>query len=181
MQFGRLDMKESILGSFQKLERSKEQILTFLNVQDVNDLERAKEGQWSMIQAIRHVQISEDSIVAYLQKKIQAGDKLPERNLKDQVRLRILFLAIFMRIKFKAPATLADPRISTLDELKKDWKVTRDKMKDFIDKYPDKLKKKAVFRHPAGMRLDILDTLHFLNVHLSHHIHQVGRIKRSLS
>ena len=44
MQFGLLDMKESILASFQKLERSKEQILTFLNVQDVNDLERSIKG-----------------------------------------------------------------------------------------------------------------------------------------
>ncbi|MCP4459326.1 MAG: hypothetical protein GY816_15095, partial [Cytophagales bacterium] len=147
-------MKESILESFEKLKGSKKEIMMFLEAQHPKDLEISNEGGWCMIQAMRHIQFAEDSIVTYLSKKMQAGDDLPERTFRDRISLAILFLVFFLRFKFKAPKTARNPLITSLDELEKDWDLTRNRLKSFISQYPDKWYYKAIYRHPAGMRLN---------------------------
>jgi len=154
--------------------------LNLLQSQEPSDLTKSIGESWSMIQAVRHVQFVEKSIISYMKKKIQAGDSLPNRTLKGRLMLLGLFLVFFMRVKFKVPASVASPKISSLEELASDWENSRKNMKEFLDEFPDKWKTKALYKHPAGMRLDISETISFLNVHLRHHIHQVHRIKKSL-
>lgn len=173
-------MKNSMMRNFQKMERSKQKILIFLRTQESNDLGRSTEGNWSMIQAMRHIQRSEELIVAYLEIKMQAGEDMPEGTLKGRIALRFMFFAFFLRLKFKAPKNLPDPEITLLGELETDWSLSRDRMKNFIVDFPTKWKKKAIYKHPAGMRINLSDTIRFLNVHLRHHIHQVHRIKKNL-
>ena len=173
-------MKDSIMKIFEKLEQSKQEILTFLRTQDSNDLKRSAEGSWSMIQAMRHIQKTEESIMAYLTKKMQAGEGMRDRTIKGRIALRFMFFAFFLRLKFKAPKSLPDPEITPLEELETDWNLSREQMKNFIRDFPEKWKIKAIYKHPAGMRINLSDTIRFLNVHLRHHIHQVHRIKKSL-
>lgn len=169
-----------MLIKIKKLENAKDEILNFLQCQGPTDLNKSIGESWSMIQAVRHIQFVEESIIAYMKKKIQAGDNLPYRSLKGRLMLFVLFIVFFLRIKFKAPASVANPKISSLEELEVDWKNSRENMKEFLDDFPAKWETKAVYKHPAGMRINLSDTLRFLNVHLRHHIHQVHRIKKSL-
>jgi len=173
-------MKDSTWRGFQKLERNKEKILIFLRTRNADELKNSADGSWSMIQAMRHIQMSEDSIVKYLEKKMKAGDEMPIGTVKGRIYLRIMFLAFFLRFKFKAPKSLPDPSITSLEELEADWNRSRERMKEFIIDFPAKWESKAIYKHPAGMRVNLADTIRFLSVHLRHHIHQVHRIKRSL-
>ncbi len=170
----------ALLAEFSKLEENKKEILNFLNAQDPSDLTRSEEGSWCMIQAIRHIQISEDSILTYLEKKIQQGDEMPERTFIGRISLVIFFFAFSLKFKFKAPEAVRNPPITSLDELANDWELTREKIKSFITTYPEKWEQKAIYRHPVGFRITLTNTIKFLNVHLRHHIHQINRIKSSL-
>lgn len=173
-------MNDSIIGNFEKLEEQKVKILFFLASQDSARLEMIKAGSWSMIQTVRHVQMSEESIISYMEKKINAGDDMIEESMKDRFLLSLLSLVFFLRIKFKAPDIIANPPITSLEKLESDWNVTRERMRAFITKYPIKWQKKAVYRHPIGFRASLKGALKFFNIHQKNHINQVYRINKSL-
>jgi hypothetical protein len=136
---------------------------------------------WAMIQALRHIQVSESTSVAYLNKKKLAGDALKESGLKSSIALSLINVAFKSGLKFKAPAVLKDPQITSLEELIEDWEQTREQIRLFLEEYPEKWESKAVYRHPFAGMLNVNDTIRFFNIHQNHHIRQVHRIAKHLT
>jgi len=176
-----MSKKTRLENSFDKLEKKKEKALNILKNMPEDQIKIRPAGDsWSAIQALRHIQLSEDASLRYMQKKILAGDDLPRVEGKARRNLFFLFVVFALNIKFKAPSVLADPEITSLASLEEDWNETRKKMKEYVDSFPEKWLSRGVNKHPRVGMLTLLDAIRFFNVHLNHHIRQVNRIRRQL-
>ena len=173
-------MNQSILRQFEVLETNKADILQFLREQSEDDLTKKLPEKWTMIQAMRHVQMSENGSLQYMKKKIQAGDDLPTRGLIPRFYLLLLLFVFKIGLKFKAPEVIANPKQTRLNELENDWNQSRNEMKEFLDQFPGKWENRAIYRHPFVGRLNLYDAMRFFNSHLNHHTRQVYRIKKQL-
>lgn len=176
-----MSTKIRLQNSFEKLDKKKEKALNILKNMPEDQIKiRPTEGSWSAIQALRHIQLSEEASLRYMQKKVLAGDDLPQAEGKARRNLFFLFVVFALNIKFKAPSVLPDPEITSLESLEKDWNETRRNMKEYVDTFPEKWLSRAVYKHPRVGMLTLLDAIRFFNVHLNHHIQQVNRIRRRL-
>jgi hypothetical protein len=63
----------------------------------------------------------------------------------------------------------------SLDEVRARWDEVRERWRERLESYPDALQRKAIFRHPFAGRLNMRQTLRFLDDHLLHHTRQVER------
>jgi hypothetical protein len=137
-------------------------------------------NSWSVIQALRHVQMAESASLAYITKKSLGGAQLANSTFYPRVLLVLTDLTFRSGVKIKAPKALENPPISTLEELASDWAQTRDAMRLFIEKFPDEWERKAVYKHPFIGMLSLAGAIQFFNVHQNQHIRQVYRIMRSI-
>ena len=170
----------SIVQGWDKLEDKKKNILSKLQTKSEDELKKSLPGEWSMIQAMRHVYLSEFFTLQYMTKKSKAGDDMKKRPFMPRLSLRALYAVFYVRLKFKAPEVIANPPLTSLAELESDWKESRIRLKKFLDEYPEGWKDKAVYKHPFLGMLNIEDAVNFLNAHLQHHIRQVNRIERQI-
>ena len=143
-------------------------------------IRKSPEKGWSMMQAMRHIQIAEAASIGYINKKKLAGESLKRSSLGPKAMLIIVDLAFRSGLKFKAPFVLRNPIDSSLEELKNDWDKTREELNSIISEYPDEWESKAVYRHPTAGMLNITDAVRFFNVHQNQHSRQVRRIAKHL-
>lgn len=165
-------MTESILKHFQELEGRKSDALAFLRSKSKEEIAKSMDGGWSLVQVLRHVQMSKEGSLTYM---------LKNRPLLPRLNLRILFLVYFLRLKFKAPDPIANPPTTSLEELENDWAKTRGRLKEFLEKYPEKWTNKGVYRHPFIGMLNVIDGLKFFNAHIKNHAHQPQRVDKMIS
>ncbi len=173
-------MTDSLRRDFEKLEKEKAQVLTYLRSQSRDRIVLQPPGGWCMVQAMRHIQMSEDLSLQYMQKKSKADDEMLERQWKPRVWLQVLYLVFALGLKFKMPRMLTGPEITSLEDLESDWNETREKIKIFLEDYPERWNNKAVYKHPFVGMLNLQDTVRFFSSHLRHHIIQVKRIDKAL-
>ena len=162
------------------LSKNREDLFQFLEGMTEDEIRKMPEKGWSMMQALRHIQVSEAASVGYINKKKQAGESLRPSRFRPKAMLTIIDLAFRSGLKFKAPSVLSSPEDSCLDELKKDWNNTREELIRLIAEYPDEWESKAVYRHPVAGMLNITDAVRFFNVHQNQHSRQVRRIAKHL-
>jgi hypothetical protein len=176
-----LKASHPIWKQLETLIENREIVIDYLkNVPEQKYQELPPKG-WCMIQVLRHLQVSESTSVAYLNKKKLGGDSLKESGIKSSISLSMINIAFKSGLKFKAPAVLKDPIITSLDELLPDWDATREEIRMFLEEYPEKWESKAVYRHPFAGMLNITDAIRFFNIHQNHHIRQVHRIAKHLT
>lgn len=173
-------MNDSIMRDFERLEKIKTDTLAYLRSQPEERIAKCPPHGWCMTQAMRHIQMSEDLSLQYMMKKSKAGDEMLPRPLRPRLLLQVLYFVFAIGLKYKMPKVLTGPEITTLDELEKDWSETREKIKAFIQEYPEKWSKKAVYKHPFVGMLNLSDTIRFFESHLKHHIIQIKRIDKML-
>lgn len=174
-------MNQGISQEIRKLEEQKRSVLEFLKEQSEENLTKSEEGKWSMIQAMRHIQMAEEGSLNYMMKKSLAGDDLKKRPLKARIFLRLLKTIYLMGVRFKAPKVIANPPVTSLQKLEDDWSASRRKMITFVEEYPSKWVNKGVYRHPFVGLLNLEDGLKFFNIHLAHHRKQLVRIHEQVT
>lgn len=174
-------MNQGISEQIRKLEEQKQEVLDFLREQSEEDLAKSEEGKWSMIQAMRHIQMAEEGSMNYMMKKSLAGDDMKKRPLKARVFLRLLKTVYMLGVRFKAPKAIGSPPATSLQKLENDWTSSRGKMISFAESYPEKLLNKGVYRHPFVGLLSLEDGFRFFNIHLEHHRKQVTRIHEAVT
>ncbi|WP_421875884.1 DinB family protein [Marinoscillum sp.] len=136
---------------------------------------------WSLAQVLDHVIFSEASALSYCQKKLKAGDQMPDATFFNTLKIRLYFWALHSRLRFKAPKLISNPANDrSIADTMTYWDQTRDEYERFLEDYPSQYLGKAVFRHPLAGRIKLAEMLHFLNTHLIHHRYQVDRIKREM-
>ncbi len=133
-------------------------------------------GKWSVAQILAHINISINITTAYLLKKIQYPEKIPDTTFSTGLRSVLLNAALRSDIKFKAPKGVnIVPETNSLENIAFEWEKQKKLLFELLDTFPPHLLKKAVFRHPIAGRITINQTLEFLNLHLLHHKRQIDR------
>ena len=165
---------------FQLLEKNRVEIVNHLSQLPDELIHQSRPNEWSMMQAVKHVQLAEAGSISYMHKKILAGDEMKKATLMPSLLLTVMDGAFRSGLKFKAPAAIQNPPVTALSELKTDWQTTRESLKQFIESYPEKWAKKAVYKHPFVGMLNLQEALRFFYIHQSQHIRQVYRIERAL-
>lgn len=140
-----------------------------------------EKGKWSAVQVGMHLYTAELNGLKYMQKKIQAADKLAPSGIMGKLRTLLLRLALRINIKYKAPEIVSNPsnRI-TPKELKEKWTALRMELVSFLNEIPEKYHDKAIFKHPMAGKINLFQALDFMGDHMQRHLKQVNRIKNSL-
>ncbi len=175
-------MHHSLEEHFAQMEQNKQLIWQMLDGIDETQFHLKKNDRtWSLAQVLDHVIYSEESALNYCEKKMQAGDQMPDRSFFNSLKIKIYFWALLTKLRFKAPKPISNPSNDrSLQRTKAYWDQTRDAYVRFLEDYPAKYLGKAVFKHPLAGRIKLDEMLRFLNTHLIHHQFQITRISDDL-
>ncbi|WP_462247784.1 DinB family protein [Ekhidna sp.] len=172
-------MKKSINEKLKKLNAETEKIYASLDGISDEKLKDPSYG-WSLIQVLSHLNDAETASLKYMQKKVQAGDKMANSGPMNAFRMWICNGTLKSSLKWKAPSYIAKPPSYEYDEIKTKWGKTRDSIQQFVDDYPDQWLNKLVYKHPIGGRQNLERAVESFVYHQIHHIHQIKRIKKQL-
>lgn len=145
---------------------------------------RPRPGAWSALQVCRHLIETEALSLAYVRKRMQKPDDLPNAGWKTLRARLILWFYLNTPLKFKAPAVVADeklPERSTLSETHALWLQVRNEWREFLEQLPEGLLVKATYRHPIVGRLSWSGVIAFFGVHFTRHRRQICRTLRAVN
>lgn len=172
-------MKEAIHKKLNRLNADTDAIYTLLEEIPEEKLQDKSYG-WSIVQVLAHLNEAESASLLYMQKKSQAGDKMKNAGPGNALRMWATNQALKSSLKWRAPSYISNPPSYSLSEIKTKWTETRNKIKQFVDAYPDKWMGKLVYKHPMGGRQNLERAVESFVYHQIHHVHQINRIKKQL-
>ena len=166
-------MIPSIEKRIDKLDDSLNELLGAMDARPENQNNKP-EGAWSPLQVLYHLYISETGTARYLNKKILAED-VPTSGIKSAIATRLLQRALRNnKKKYRAPKGVGDvPDEPNFDKLKSDYFKARKELRDVLGRFDEKMSKKAYFKHPRAGRMNIHQTLSFLEDHFERHKNQI--------
>ena len=134
---------------------------------------RPANHKWSILQILFHLNSSESNSVKYIVKKSQGGSSIPKSTFLSSIKSSVLSAALRF-LKWKKPAVLPDPpeNLST-NEVINAWNETRMQLKQLLEKLPDDMLERNIFRHPAAGRMNMIHALKFMQDHFDHHLKQI--------
>jgi len=155
---------------FDKLEKSKAEVLAFSREASVEQLNFRPDGKWSVLQHIHHVILAENAIVAYMRKKKPHLTNQDKTGISAKLKLQSVKVALNVGYKAKAPSITADlPETSVLEAEEKFWEAGRADLKSLLDEMPESTMELGIFKHPVAGRLNGYQALDFMLFHLEHH------------
>ncbi|GAB2478040.1 hypothetical protein GCM10011375_19190 [Hymenobacter qilianensis] len=170
---------------FEQLERATNQLLAQVELLGERASTSPGPGQWSAVQVVHHLLVSETGINQYIDKKLAQTEDLEEAGVGGFLRstlLRVLLRLPFLR--FAAPSKLkglTPDEVPPLPMLRAEWESVRRKLERTLNEYPSKLLNRAIFKHPRSGMLTIYQTLDFMVDHVLHHQRQVSRIAQAVA
>jgi len=174
-----VNTREQIKLTYAKVFQAKEEMLNRLIDLDTEQLAfKPDENAWSVVMVVDHIVKSEEAVVSYLNKKLQAPDKLKSNNFIAKSKAKLLHNRLRSNSKYKVPeiSSINPAPDANLLECKERWGATRKSFQDILKNQSDEILMKQVFRHPVAGRMNILDTMQFMYEHIYHHLKQIGRI-----
>lgn len=172
--------KEKLMLRFSKVEALKVQYLLYASpyIETINK-KYGGEDQWTAGQILFHLYASESGTLAYMKKKVNA-EALQKGNLISWFKTNLLYLALQLPLKYKAPKAVAKvPEEIDFERLKRKWSLVREEMNDFLLSLNEQTIAMQIFKHPVAGRMNAIQALTFLEHHLQHHLKQflaqVGR------
>jgi uncharacterized damage-inducible protein DinB len=153
-------MNKSLLTYFAQLEQQKDNLLNELSSLSIEKLNSAPAGKWSIAQIVAHLITAERLSIQYMQKLI------------------VLIISQRLPLRFKAPklAKESTPTLSTLPELTAQWDSVRADLKQLLEKIPDHLVKRKIYKHVFAGKLNSRQALIFFREHFIHHLPQIQRL-----
>ena len=174
-------MKQILKDKLDRLDKERVEMYRFVEHLSEEDLHNTAYG-WSVIQVFSHLNDAETGSIAYMTKKMQAGDKMQNFSTVNKLRMSLSKALLQSRLKWKAPKYISNPEGNyTFSEMKAKWDETRKKTKSYVSEYPEEFVNKAVFKHPFAGRLDLANAIDSITYHQRHHMHQLKRIKKEIS
>ncbi|MCH2199185.1 MAG: DinB family protein [Flavobacteriales bacterium] len=175
-------MKEQIKQRWIGMEKQKEIFLSTIENWTDKQLYWSPVGEWNAIQIADHLITSEYGTVSYMQKKTQApSSEIPVAGTESKKESEVLNDALISDKKWKAPAVLPDPKDNmSPQEMKSKWIHIRSKLDSFLNNLDEAYYDKQVFKHPFAGRMNLEQTLGFLEHHIEHHVHQLNRLKERM-
>lgn len=175
-------MTNETASLFHALEQAKNHALEYFQTLDENQMRKAPEGEWNMLQVIEHILFSETGTLGYMKKKTSGGfDALQSVSDAEIAAGNALVDRLKSAERYKAPAILPQPEGQvSLAQLKHTWDALRLEMSAFIHAFPEEHLDKLVFKQPAAGMLTLHDALRFLTQHIEHHYAQLERLKKQI-
>ena len=172
-------MKKVINEKLKRLNTDTEQIYKSLNTIAKEKLSDPSYG-WSLLQVLSHLNAAESVSLQYMQKKMQAGDKMENSGPFNSLRMWLCNGVLQSSLKWKAPSYISQPPEYEYDEIKSKWAETRKAIQEFVDEYPEQWLNKLVYKHPIGGRQNLDRAVESFIYHQIHHMHQINRIRKQL-
>jgi len=167
---------------FKAIEAERKQI--FENLKVVPDgllMQAPGANRWSAVQALQHLVVAERGTNLYLEKKILGKDQVKKSGIGNALRLLIGRLAFIVPLKLKAPKVVANPPANfTLADTEQQWEKVRNDFYSLIKDLKEEDLKKELFKHPVMGRLDIYQTIDFIQIHMNRHAEQAYRTLEEL-
>lgn len=171
-------MIQQHIEAFNKLKINYTNLLELVSTLPVNQLNKNPEAdKWSCGQIMEHLQMSFGFTILYLHKKIAQPELIPVAGFKSTLRYWLIKLVLISPIKVKAPKGVDNvPANTTIEHIAHGVNKNLQALGEFINKYPVELNQKAIFKHPLAGRINLYQTIQFLNDHLMHHDRQIRQI-----
>lgn len=137
-------------------------------------------GQWSVLQVMQHLLLSEHLSEKYVRKKLSFGADIPDVDFSASWRMFLLrWINALPYFKFKAPKGVNDealPEISNLEDVMRAWRANRQSLRELLESLPPDYARKALYKHPSAGKLSLAQMLSFFGVHFRRHQRQIQRI-----
>lgn len=171
-------MNNELRGAWQLMEDARLNYLALLHAWTDERLAQQPNGGWNALQVTEHLIASEYGTLQYLMKKTQASaHELEPSDEQTAEASRKLNLALKSDLKWEAPNVLAPPSGQhSLPSLISRWEELRSAWFSLLSTLDEAYIHRQVFRHPIAGRLDLVQTLAFVENHIHHHVHQIRRI-----
>ncbi|WP_192821174.1 DinB family protein [Rufibacter sp. LB8] len=135
------------------------------------------EGQWSAAQLYYHLWKVENTVLQAIEANLASGRTHKPVSFNTRYRSFLLNLALALPFKFKVPKMIGDmpPNVSVA-EVEEKWQATSQQWQQFLEKFPEHLQQKEIFKHPRAGLLTMNQTLQFLLEHAAHHKLQMQKL-----
>lgn len=171
-------MSTKLQKFYNQLENQKDELLTSLSELSIEKLNSAPAGKWSIAQIVAHLITAERLSIQYMQKKIQGIEQAGDAGIVEELKLIVLIISQRLPLRFKAPKMVKEstPTLSTLPELSAQWDSVRADLKQLLEKIPDHLVKRKIYKHVFAGKLNSRQALIFFREHFIHHLPQIQRL-----
>lgn len=136
-------------------------------------------GQWSVMQVMEHLLLSESLSEKYVRKKLSFNPELPDSGFLGAWRVFLLRVNNeYLPIKFKAPKAVGSealPESSSLEDVMNRWRANRASLREYLAGLPQEYFKKSIYRHPFAGLLSLSEMLDFFELHFRRHLKQIKR------
>lgn len=175
-------MHAKLEQQFKELESTKANYLLLFEELTEEKLNQAPEpGKWSMLEVVAHILSSESRSLGYLKKKMLGINEVKKARLKSSLGSGLLKVALRLPLKYKAPKVLDNPNGPYKpDEMIKEWEQVRVELKELLTKISDEHINKQIFKHPSAGKMNIVQAMGFLNLHLKRHLAQVRKVRATV-
>jgi len=176
-------MDSKLESRFNKLENSRLQLFAKLEKKDESELNfHPGKYKWSVIQVMHHLIITEQLSTGYINKKLTYRTNIKKSGLGAAIRFFVLKSMLQMPFRFKAPKIVSEvPDNGNFKETKNQWDQVRKEMRELLDNLPEEFLNKNIFKHAIAGKMNIYQTLSFMEEHFKHHVKQIDRIMKSFS
>ena len=172
--------KEKYYEIFNELEGYKKGILIDFNDLSQDQLNfKMKTKNWSLLQIVEHIILAETGTINYVNKKLLGKESLKNSGFFSFLRSKTLNYFMNSGIRFKARVETTLPAEQpNLKEITLKWDIARNAIKRLIDASDETLLQKQIFKHPLAGRINGLQMLEFLQIHLKRHFKQIVELKK---
>lgn len=135
-------------------------------------------GQWSVMQNMEHLLLSEHLSEKYVRKKLSYNPELPDSGFLGAWRVLLLRMNEYLPFKFKAPKAVGNealPESSSLEDTMNRWRANRASLREYLTGLPNEYFKKSIYRHPFAGLLSLSEMLDFFELHFRRHLKQIRR------
>lgn len=176
-------MDSKLESGFNKLENSRLQLFAKLEKKDESELNfHPGKDKWSMIQVMHHLIITEQLSIGYINKKLTYRTNIKKSGFGAAIRFFALKSMLRTPFRFKAPKIVSEvPDNGNFNQVKDQWDQTRKELRELLDNLPEEFLNKNIFKHAIAGKMNICQTLCFMEEHFKHHVKQIDRIAKSFN
>ncbi len=171
--------RDILLKQLEHLDKELEQLFSDLSGHSEASLKTKKDdSQWSPIEILQHLLISERLSLAYCEKKLSFKPNLKKKGFRSMLSAQLVGLALISPFKFKAPKAVAADQFNlelSLEDVKQQWLASRKKLHNFLATVSDDYVDCEIYKHPFGVRLSLGGMLNFFLKHFHRHRRQLQR------
>jgi uncharacterized damage-inducible protein DinB len=168
----------SLAQQFKKLEDQRTDLLKSVSSITSERFLYQPKGKWSIAKILSHLVASEQLSVRYLSKKLQGIDEVDNTGVMEELKMLVLIISQRLPLKFKAPNVIVENThvFQSLQDAQQNWDKTRNELKAILDRFDDNQIRRKVFKHPIAGKLNIQQTLRFIQEHIIHHTPQIKNL-----